>query len=97
MSVSTACLCQQLKRVTVQVHRLDEATGGLLLVAKTRLGLQGLSASFEQRQVRCWDTIGKCSTPVSGRLVWFMTLLVLQIELRCALVEIAAQVTLRCA
>jgi len=35
----------------VQVHRLDEATGGLLLVAKTRLGLQGLSSSFEQRQV----------------------------------------------
>ena len=34
-----------------QVHRLDEATGGLLLVAKTRLGLQGLSLSFEQRQV----------------------------------------------
>lgn len=38
----------------VQVHRLDEATGGLLLVAKTRLGLQGLSASFEQRQVHCY-------------------------------------------
>ena len=35
----------------LQVHRLDEATGGLLLVAKTRLGLQGLSSSFEQRQV----------------------------------------------
>lgn len=35
----------------MQVHRLDEATGGLLLVAKTRLGLQSLSSSFEQRQV----------------------------------------------
>ena len=35
----------------LQVHRLDEATGGLLLVAKTRLGLQGLSSCFEQRQV----------------------------------------------
>ena len=37
----------------VQVHRLDEATGGLLLVAKTRLALQGLSSLFEQRQVWC--------------------------------------------
>ena len=37
--------------IRMQVHRLDEATGGLLLVAKTRLALQGLSSSFEQRQV----------------------------------------------
>lgn len=41
----------------MQVHRLDEATGGLLLVAKTRLGLQGLSASFEQRQVHCYGPL----------------------------------------
>ena len=39
------------KPFSSQVHRLDEATGGLLLVAKTRLGLQGLSSCFEQRQV----------------------------------------------
>ncbi|KAL0027620.1 hypothetical protein WJX79_002955 [Trebouxia sp. C0005] len=45
------------------VHRLDEATGGLLLVAKTRLGLQGLSSSFEQRQVQ-----KSYRTVVGGRL-----------------------------
>ena len=35
----------------MQVHRLDEATGGLLVVAKSRQGLKGLSAAFEHRQV----------------------------------------------
>lgn len=35
----------------MQVHRLDEATGGLLAVAKSRQGLKGLSAAFEHRQV----------------------------------------------
>lgn len=47
----TLCMLAVMESVEMQVHRLDEATGGLLLVAKTRLGLQGLSSSFEQRQV----------------------------------------------
>lgn len=42
---------QSLLNVWLQVHRLDEATGGLLVVAKSRQGLKGLSAAFEHRQV----------------------------------------------
>lgn len=34
------------------VHRLDKATSGLLLVAKTKLALSGLAEAFERRRIR---------------------------------------------
>lgn len=39
-------------RVPRHAHRLDEATGGLLLVAKTRPALQALSMAFELKRTR---------------------------------------------
>ena len=36
----------------VQVHRLDQPTGGLVMVAKSRPALSALSAAFSQREVK---------------------------------------------
>ena len=35
-----------------QVHRLDQPTGGLVMIAKSRPALAALSAAFSQREVK---------------------------------------------
>ena len=38
-------------RSSAQAHRLDEATGGLVLVAKTMAALRELGAAFAERRI----------------------------------------------
>ena len=59
------------------VHRLDEATGGLLVIAKTREGLMSLSRAFAERTVkkryrailkgRLAPDEGECDVPIGGK------------------------------
>ena len=59
------------------VHRLDEATGGLLVIAKTREGMLSLSRAFADRAVkkryrailkgRLEQNEGECDTPLGGK------------------------------
>lgn len=36
----------------MQIHRLDQPTGGLVMAAKSRPALSALSAAFSQREVK---------------------------------------------
>ena len=58
-------------------HRLDEGTGGLLVVAKTRQALAELSAAFRERRVGLGSGLGParacvclCAEWVQGRVEW---------------------------
>ena len=50
--MTTARLLSDSLAMPEQAHRLDAATGGLLMVGKTRPALQALCNAFAQREVR---------------------------------------------
>ena len=49
--------CNRAPAAAPQVHRLDVDTGGLVVVAKTRLAMQVMSRAFQKRQVRAYDRL----------------------------------------
>ena len=49
---SKSNICRRSTNDCLQAHGLDEAIGGLLLVAKTRSALTALSLAFTQREVK---------------------------------------------
>ncbi|AZV76698.1 RluA family pseudouridine synthase [Parasedimentitalea marina] len=65
-----AALCFELDEKPKLVHRLDKDTSGVLLLARTRMAAQALTAAFRHRETRkiYWAVVAGVPHPKSGMI-----------------------------